>query len=274
MINYFKIDTNAIKELSQSPLPARQRDYNEIIWIKKGTIRFILDGEVTLVKGSAFFFFPKGRIHQFIPSQNVEGEIIRFNEEFINDYPNLPFSNFNTIAEIKVHGEEETKLELLYQLFALEFGSKSNCLAGLTFLLSLLLYKLDFLKQEQLEEQQVPKEQIALFNHFQKLMDEFIFESHSVNFYADKLNITPRKLGEISKQVLNKSTIKIIAEKVIIEAKRKLYYSTNSITEIAYLLNFEDSSNFTKFFKKHAGITPKEFRKLPELHKSTIFPQK
>jgi AraC family transcriptional regulator, transcriptional activator of pobA len=50
---------------------------------------------------------------------------------------------------------------------------------------------------------------------------------------------------------------------VLLEAKRLLRYSDLPVTEIAYRLNFEDPSYFSRFFKKYTGFSPSEFREQP-----------
>lgn len=66
--------------------------------------------------------------------------------------------------------------------------------------------------------------------------------------YAGMLHITPGHLNKICKQHLKKNASSIIKERILLEAKRIVLYSDKTITEIAYELNFEDSSNFSRFF--------------------------
>ena len=56
-------------------------------------------------------------------------------------------------------------------------------------------------------------------------------------------------MTESEQSILNKTTTEVISNRLLIECKRQLIYSNNSITEIAYELGFEDNSYFTKFFE-------------------------
>ncbi|MGL4581499.1 MAG: helix-turn-helix domain-containing protein, partial [Flavobacterium sp.] len=76
-----------------------------------------------------------------------------------------------------------------------------------------------------------------------------------------KLKTSPQNLNAICRKTLKQSASEIIAKHIIDEAKRQLLYSQNRISEIAYYLNFNDSSYFIKYFKRFTGLTPKEFRK-------------
>ncbi len=67
-------------------------------------------------------------------------------------------------------------------------------------------------------------------------------------FYARRLNITPKYLSTVSKDVSGKTAARWIDEAVILEAKSLLRYSGMSIQEIAYHLNFSTQSFFGKYF--------------------------
>jgi AraC-like DNA-binding protein len=85
----------------------------------------------------------------------------------------------------------------------------------------------------------------------------------SVADYAEMLNVTPSHLIETTKRAIGKPAGRVIRERVLLEAKRLLCYSDMSASEIAYHLSFEDPSYFSRFFKKYTGITPIEFRNMP-----------
>lgn len=85
-------------------------------------------------------------------------------------------------------------------------------------------------------------------------------EEHKVEFYASRLNITPRYLTLIVKRITGQTITDFIFEMLHSEARNLLIHSRMSIQEIAALLHFSDQSSFTKFFKRRAGISPMDFR--------------
>ena len=260
MLHYFNINPQELKQLIAQPLPPRQRAYHEIMWVQKGVATFNVDGDTFNIEGNAFFILPKDRMHQFLPQELVQGHVIRFSEDVLVDFPRLLFSKFNHISEITITDRDVKNLELLFQLFAEEYRTHDENTAVITGLLKVIIVKLDEIKQAQFPCQKTYRYSIDTFDKFQLLLDTYVLQHKKVGFYAEKLHITPRKLGETIKSILNKSTSEIISERLLIECKRQLLYSTNSISEIAYDLGFEDNSYFTKFFKKQTAITPKEFR--------------
>jgi YesN/AraC family two-component response regulator len=82
----------------------------------------------------------------------------------------------------------------------------------------------------------------------------------TVQYFADKLGLTPNYLGDIIKHLTYKSAIENIHEFVMAKAKEMLEKRSDlNTTEIAYALGFEYPNYFSKFFKKQMGITPKKY---------------
>jgi AraC-like DNA-binding protein len=78
--------------------------------------------------------------------------------------------------------------------------------------------------------------------------------------YAELLHISPRALNKACKTYFHKTVGELIAERVIIEAKRELYLTARSVKEIAFGLGYEDEFYFSRYFKKKIGVSPQMFR--------------
>jgi AraC-like DNA-binding protein len=76
------------------------------------------------------------------------------------------------------------------------------------------------------------------------------------------LYVTPKHLTETVKEMTGKTAGEWIDDAIILEAKVLLRNSGTGIAQVANLLNFPDQSSFGKFFKKHTGYAPTEFRVL------------
>lgn len=85
-------------------------------------------------------------------------------------------------------------------------------------------------------------------------------QERNVSFYADKLGITQAHLSTTIRQATGKTCIDIIASMVIMDAKAQLKSTETSVQDIAYSLNFTNMSFFGKYFKRHVGISPLEYR--------------
>ncbi|OJV90991.1 MAG: AraC family transcriptional regulator [Bacteroidia bacterium 44-10] len=82
----------------------------------------------------------------------------------------------------------------------------------------------------------------------------------TVQFVADKLNVSSSYLSSLLKSLTGQSTQQLIQDKVIELAKEKLTTTDLSVSEIAYELGFEHSQSFSKLFKIKTNLSPLEFR--------------
>lgn len=113
-------------------------------------------------------------------------------------------------------------------------------------------YTLNNLKAQKREE--------VLFKQFISLLSEHRCKERRVDFYAEQLYLSPKHFSTAVKKVSGKTAGEWIDEYVILEAKSLLKYSTMSIQEVAYYMNFPNPSFFGKYFKHHTGMTPSEYK--------------
>lgn len=100
----------------------------------------------------------------------------------------------------------------------------------------------------------------VIFKSFIELAITHFKKEHWTPFYAEKLNITPQYLTSIVKELSGETVVQFIGDLLYSEAKLQLNNPDTSILQIACDLYFSDASAFVKFFKKKAGITPKDYR--------------
>ena len=103
--------------------------------------------------------------------------------------------------------------------------------------------------------------QDILFREFLTLLATDITISREVQYYADKLNITPKYLTIITRQVSDRSAAAWITRTVILNAKALLSSTQLSVQQISVRLNFPNPSFFGQYFLRHTGLTPKEYRR-------------
>lgn len=130
------------------------------------------------------------------------------------------------------------------------------------FLLSALTLELNtiFTQREKSDTSRLSRQEDILWK-FLALLKQYHKEERTVNFYADKLCISPKHLSSVIKQMSHKTAHEIIADFVTISAKRMLKTTTLSIQEISDELNFANQSFFGKFFKQNTGQSPSSYRK-------------
>lgn len=105
-----------------------------------------------------------------------------------------------------------------------------------------------------------------LVARFQELLEQYQFSGQSVSAYATQLSVTPTHLSRSVKTVTGRTAGQIIADHSLLNAKRKLAFTDQSISEMAYELGFSSPSYFTRFFSAQTRETPRSFRKRLRKH--------
>ena len=117
------------------------------------------------------------------------------------------------------------------------------------------------LEQNQHLQSEVPglREPFVLQN-LKDAIEENFKTRHAPSDYADMLNISPKALAKITRNHFNKTLTNMIAERIVIEAKRELYLTSKPVKSIAYELGFNDEFYFSRFFKNNADVSPQLYR--------------
>lgn len=98
------------------------------------------------------------------------------------------------------------------------------------------------------------------FSRFCELIEERYAMHEPVSDYASRLGITAAHLNALCRQAAGKSALALIHERMILEAKRNLVYTSMTIAVVADTIGFADPAYFTRFFRREVGMSPKEFR--------------
>jgi AraC-like DNA-binding protein len=125
-----------------------------------------------------------------------------------------------------------------------------------------LLYNLKYIHEQTRTSTQIRlSRQKDIFRRFIALVNKYSKHERTVNFYADKLYLTPHYLSTVIRQASGQTVMQWINQAVILEAKVLLKHSDLLIFQISDELNFPNPSFFSKFFKRMTGITPAEYQK-------------
>ncbi|MEL7121218.1 MAG: helix-turn-helix domain-containing protein [Bacteroidota bacterium] len=123
-----------------------------------------------------------------------------------------------------------------------------------------LLEKCLILLQTYAKEEQYISKKYHLTRQFKHLVNNYFQTEKQVDFYSQKLNITSNHLNDVVKSQTNKTAKRHILDRTLLESKNLLRYTDIDIAEIAYSLNFSETTHFNRFFKKETQTTPKSYR--------------
>lgn len=209
-----------------------------------------------------------GHVYSWHRDKEVKGYLIYFKKELFNFFrPDLekefPFFNVMHTNFFRINRNTFQKYE---PAFKSAFAAYDNAidpnhrLAAIRFLE--VLYQLkEFTAASQQWSQGFSTPQQIVYQKLLQLINNYYIEKRTVEDYAELMNISAKYLSQTIKQTTGKNALSFINDRLVAEAKTLIQFTTLDISEIAYQLNFSDPANFGKFFKKHAQLTPLEFRK-------------
>lgn len=188
-----------------------------------------------------------------------------FSHKEIGTYDFFSYEVNETLLLIE---EEEQLVSNLLEMAWSEFNNKNDSFSIPIILsyLSTLLNLADRFYARQFDTRK--KLGSHLSDDFFKLLDayyvqkeDFELQQPSVQYFADKLNITPNYLSDTLKHQTGKSALIIIQDFVIKQAKKELKTTTLTVSEISHKLGFEYPNYFSRLFKRKTKLSPSEFRK-------------
>lgn len=252
--------------------PVHTLTYYDITFITEGEGSFSIDNRTYEAFPQDVFFSKAGEIRNWDTHHISNGYALIFEDEFLSSLfrdsmfvRHLAFFKPEKSAKLHLSDELYTRVLQVLHNIKMEIDSyKQNdvhVLRALLYEVLMLLeraYQKAVLNEEITTDKEINNIHIDRFIH---LVGAHLKEQHSVQFYADKLCITPNYLNEIITSVMGLGAKRYIQNQVIDEAKKLLAYTDVPISDIAFELHFSTVSYFIRCFRQHTGETPLLFRK-------------
>lgn len=157
-------------------------------------------------------------------------------------------------------------LNAVLQMMLVEIKFKNNLqLEMLQMLLKIILIQCTRIYKNHNLKTKLSDSQTNIIREYNYLVEQHFKTKHTVRQYADLLFKSPKTLSNLFKQNGNTTPLQYIHNRIILEAKRLLVYSDQSISDISYELGFTDLQSFSRFFKKHQDISPQKFKEREKL---------
>ncbi len=244
------------------PLPPHRQTLHSLIFIIKGSIITSSGIDNYTVGPNTTIGIPAGQITSLsFMSDDIEGFYLHFASDYLS-HSKIDLSDWLIRPIIKFENAEAAHIAtLLSRMQKLNESDENEAIIKLY--LATVLAEMKLSIDFQMRINFAAHERIT--TEFKKLLNFSISKHRSVSSYASELNVTPNHLNKSVKLTLGNSASYLIDEMLILEAKVLIQQSSIAISEIAFELGFEDISYFGRFFKKHTGFTPTEYRKLIDL---------
>lgn len=254
----------------------RDQGYYKILWARDSGCEIMVDGYQVALEQHQILFCTTLNILE-IPKESGIIAIV-FNRAFycIRDHDHevscngMLFFGSSQPPIVTLKEKDRQSFEAMFIIFQEEFETRDHIQGEmLRVMLKRLLIKSSRLIKEMRKVTGLPSSQLEILRKFHILVEQHYREKHKVTDYADLLFKSPKTLSNVFKKSGYSSPLSIINERIILEAKRLILFSTKSAEQIAYEIGYNEGAHFSKFFKSHTGLPPMEYRNQKSIQEKT-----
>ncbi|MDF9617988.1 4-hydroxyphenylacetate catabolism regulatory protein HpaA [Pseudomonas entomophila] len=253
-------------------MPVHRHDrFFQVHYVKTGSVRVYLDEQRYHESGPMFFLTPPTVPHAFVTEADADGHVLTVRQQLVWQLlqaepglmagPRLPPA---CVALGRLQGQardEARRLEQLFDLLGSEIGhGQAGQGTAVQDLARLVMISLLRLCANSLEATPARHEDLQVFHRFNELIERHYLEHWALPAYADALGVTEARLNDICRRIADLPSKRLVFERLMQEARRLLLFTGGSANEICYQLGFKDPAYFSRFFQRHAGMAPGEYR--------------
>ncbi len=254
-------------------LNTRERiEFHMIVFITENKCTHMVDLEQLECKPGSILVLHPGQIHSFDVSVKWQGWLILFRPEFL-----FPQGKESLLSKLNiVHQLEELPTQL--QLENIQQNLLTDCITRMwhdtmldanssvlnTLLqnqLHALLNRLYLISSGCDRKPSIIPTNLHRYKRFRYAVEHNFHQWHKVSDYTNLLGYSEKSLSRLTNEVSGVSAKTFLSKRIALEAKRYLSNTELSVTNIADKLGFDEVTNFTKFFKREAGCSPRSFRR-------------
>jgi len=242
----------------------RHDGLTQVFYIRSGSIQARLEDELFDLNGQFLILVPSLCIHGFDISKNTDGWVITLPDSGLREILQPAPQVFDALTRPRVIQAIEGllpfgRIEDLFRHIAGEFAgteiARQFVLRSAIGQLLALVFRVHSVDAPRTNSKGADK--LARFRD--RIEDRFRHHDN-IGDYAREIGMSPAHLNRICRQLTGKSALEVVHDRVMVEAKRDLVYSTMTVGEIAAVTGFGDPAYFTRFFTRNAGLSPARYR--------------
>ncbi|MFM7021859.1 MAG: AraC family transcriptional regulator [Flavobacteriales bacterium] len=244
-------------------------DFYHIIWFKEGKGTHLVDFKPHAIKSNSLLFINKNKVQRFDLAGQYKARVLLFTDSFFckSDHDarflkeTILFNDLFDDAQVQLDKDDNTFADLLNMMEDEWNKAADNFQHDL---LKNMLHNFLLLAERKKRKQgftEIKKgADLDYTLIFKDLLEIHFRKRKQVSYFAREISITEKRLNSATSKTLGITPKEMIDERIVLEAKRLLSHTGNSIKEIGFELGFEEPTNFIKYFRKHCNCTPVEFR--------------
>jgi AraC family transcriptional activator of pobA len=242
--------------------PHKHENYYELVYLSEGEGFHWIESEKYVISVPEVYFLKPGQLHHWQFTSVPKGYVILFKKSYFDDICDGHI--INLIA--KLSGRFRTGIpsdyspESVFKDIMYEYSNNGEYSSKIIhgYLMALLAKILQIASNIRSDDNHIHK---TLYEKYQELIIMECPPLNKVMDFAKILNTTPQNLNAACRRQIGKNAKEPILHQLLLESKRYLLHTENTLNEISTILQFNDTSYFVKFFKRKEGLSPLQFRK-------------
>lgn len=250
--------------------PHRHGALTQGLVVTRGQGALSLDAHREEFSAPWLVWVPSGVVHAFSFRPGTDGVVLSLADDFLAAVldPDPDAARLRAAAEAAFSGRagspEEIDLDLAFLVEALmreASGALPGAASAVAAFTKLLVVGVLRTRAARSITEPAALARADLHRRFRRLVEAYLREGWPVARFAASLGVSPDRLHAACTEAVRRSPQGILHDRLMLEAKRSLIYTTLPVSKIAFDLGFNDPAYFSRFFAARAGLSPAAFRR-------------
>ncbi len=245
--------------------PHAHTGLNHLFFIAQGAGEVRIEGQALTFAAPAVFIIPAGVIHAFAFQAESAGSVLTISGPYLAEVAGRDPALTTVFARPAVLDAREDAAfvaQALAQLGReLTWAAPAHEAAVEACLLNLLVASLRLIARSEPQDRLASGRQAELTARFRGLIEQRYREHPPLETYAGDLGVTVSQLRTACLKSAGAPPLRLIHERLMLEARRLLIYTSLTVAQVAYSLGYDDPAHFSRGFAQHAGCSPRAFRR-------------
>ncbi|POT56085.1 AraC family transcriptional regulator [Citrobacter amalonaticus] len=237
----------------------------QLLYLHRGQASIEIEGQTTVMREPCIQIVPALSVHGFRFSPGTQGYVLSLALPLIDRLESQffqPLSVLTTPQCVPV-AQSRSQISLLFSALQREYDTDNEAREMMLF--SLLGTLLVWLRRQDLTnvvQKDKTERKRSVMRLFARQVESHYREHISLVEYARRVGISVNVLNQLCREFHNCSALVVLHQRLMLEAKRSLQYTGMTISQVSDYLGFSDVTYFSRFFKRHADMSPKTYREI------------